>query len=248
MRIFSDESCVTSNDGRYLVIGALSCDKEIAKNIRRQIKELNILKHKKSEYHFTKVGDKNNVKDYQDLLEIFITCYHERRCYRTGLQEEKYYRNICFDALVIEHDRIDHFKFSNGDHQMGFLRFYHTLLKTVIIKHYNSENDVVITIDKIDFKKPELLLNLKQRLNMISNIKSLNPQDSAEETLLQLADVITGMISFKWNRWEGSLKQPSKRSQAKIDVIKYFEAKLGISLTETTYPTRSFNIWELSLK
>jgi hypothetical protein len=249
MRIFGDESCVTSNDGEYLVIGALSCDKETAKDIRKKIYELNRIKGKTSEYHFTDVGNKRgNTKNYQDFLDIFIAAYKQKRTYQTGLEEKRYYRHLCFDALLIEHDKIDHSQFSDGDHQMGFFRFYYTLLETVIKKHYHNQDNVVITIDKIDLKKPELIINLKERLDTIVVIDSLNPQDSTDEPLLQLADVITGMISFKWNRWEKSEMFPSVRNQAKKEVVEYFEANSGISLKTTTFHAKSFNIWQLKLK
>ncbi|GEM_PF-1614427 len=250
MRIFSDESCVTSNDGEYLIIGALSCDQETAKAIRKAIQKLNIEKNKKSEYHFTKVGDKRgNVKNYQDFCDIFLQFYQQKRSYQTGLEIEKMYRRLCFDALLVKHEKIDHLQFSQGDIQMGFFRFYYSLLAQTIQKYYSDQQDIVITIDKIDLKKPDLITNLHQRLNNIIPVKSLNPQNSTAEPLLQLADVITGMISFRWNRWEQTAESNlSKRNQSKREVIEYFEGKLGFSLRNTTYAYRSFNIWELDLQ
>jgi len=57
MRIYTDESCTKADQGNYMVIGGIVCDKETSKEIRRAIQ---LLKNNEGlpldfEFHFANI-------------------------------------------------------------------------------------------------------------------------------------------------------------------------------------------------
>lgn len=260
MRIYADESCTQSNDGDYMVIGAITCDQETDKEIRNAIKSFNLSIEKTSEYHFSKIRKPRTVQHYKSYCDIFFDFYNQKREYKCGLSTPRIYRRICFDALVIEHSKIDHQRFSYGDSQLGFFKFYHTLLCHITKKHYCSTKSFLVTIDDITLKRPTTLTDLHTRLlfslvqfseinlfngNCITPIQPIQPQDSKVDTLLQMADVMVGAVAFAWNR---SAELSSSPINAKREVVQHIESKLGRKLSEVNYPNRSFNIWRLDMQ
>jgi uncharacterized protein (DUF2164 family) len=249
MRIFADESRTQPNQGSYMVIGSITCDQQTAKNIRNAIRELNSSLSKVSEFHFNDINS-GSVANYKALCDIFFDFYSHKCGYKRGLSTIKEYRCICFDAILISHSKTDHERFSGGDRQLGFLRFYYTLLAYVTKKHYFSENKFHIIIDKINLKSKKLT-DVRKRLSedflnqgFIDPIKNLQPQASKAEALLQMADVILGAVSFAWNK---SPTEHNPRIDAQREVVEYIEEKLGYSFLNQTIPGRSFNIWELDM-
>lgn len=256
MRIYTDESCTKADQGDYMVIGGITCSKEISKNIRKKIKNLKT-KHNlnnKFEFHFSEIKP-NQIKIYQELIDIFHEFYSQNRNYKCGVENQKTYREISFDSILIEHLKINHNRFSQGDAELGFFRFYYHLLKFTVKKHYKQEKKFHITIDAIRTKDPKMVPNLEKRLK--ESVNNLNPnpigrlqrQDSKEELLLQITDVILGCISFRWNQKAKIAQSPqsSSRIQAKIQVYQYLEKKVNIDLIRETTPYRSFNIWKIKL-
>jgi len=247
MRIYADESCTQANDGSFMVIGCLTCDSETASDLRREISRLNAKISKQSEYHFSNISKTRTAEHYKELCDIFFD-FHSQKCsYKRGLYQQKCYRKICFDAILIRHEKIDHHKFSDGDSQIGFFRFYKTLLLHVVKKHYcNSE--FLITIDEITLKKTFMLTDLQHQMNAQlgsnSAIAKLQKQDSKADSLLQMADVLTGAVAFAWNRQECN---PNTRNNSKLLVVQHIEARLDRSLATLNHPNRSFNVWQLEM-
>lgn len=247
MRIFADESCTQPNDGGFMVIGCLTCDSETAADFRKEIGLLNSKISKQSEYHFANIGKHRTACHYKQLCDIFFDFHNQKCSYKRGLDKARYYRRVCFDAIIIDHKKTDHVKFSAGDSQIGFFRFYKTILLHIVKKHYNNA-DLIITMDEITLKKTFILSDLHQQMNKKLGdrniIAKLQKQDSKAELLLQVADVLTGAVAFAWNRQECSL---STRNQAKLSVVQHIESRLGRSLTRLDSPGRSFNIWQLRM-
>ena len=247
MEVYADESCTQASDGRFMVIGCLTCDNETAAAMRGEINELNMRISKQSEYHFCKISSVGSAQNYKHLCDIFLNFHNQKCSYKRGLNRLQYYRKVCFDAILIEHSLTDHLKFSDGDSQIGFFRFYKTLLLHVVKKHFFSTS-FAVTIDNITLKSPNILEDLRCRVNesMASPtaISKLVKQDSKVDTLLQMADVLTGAVAFAWNRQECD---PSPRNQSKLSVVQHIESKLNRPLTRLDTPGRSFNIWQLKM-
>ncbi|GAB1543145.1 hypothetical protein NUACC21_58190 [Scytonema sp. NUACC21] len=251
MRIYTDESCTQPDQGPYLLIGGIVTDKETSKEVRKAIQ---VLKNKHNlqndfEFHFSDIRD-NNIEVYQELCSIFCNFYEQKCSYKRGLQTPRIYRRVCFDVILIPHSKIDHLKFSQGDSEIGFFQFYYTFLASVLKKHYCSDRKFHITIDAIRTKNPRMVPKLHKRLqtclpDVQEPVKTIQPQDSKAELLLQMADVILGSVSFSWNK---SKTETSSRIDAKRKVVQHLEENLGQPLNQTTYFAKSFNIWELTLQ
>lgn len=255
MRIYADESCTKADQGDYMAIGAITCSKDTSKKIRQEINKLLNNNTKNFEFHFSQIKP-NQVDIYKQLIDIFSKFYSKKNNYKCGINKLKIYREICFDLILIEHSKINHNLFNNGDAELGFFRFYYHLLHSTVSKYYISGKEFHITIDAIRTKNPKMVPNLHRRLFESVNSLSPNPvktiqrQDSKAEPLLQMTDVILGCVSFKWNR-ERKISQNTElslKNQARREVYSYLEKKIKIDLLEETIPGRSFNIWKIKLQ
>ena len=257
MRIYADESCTQADQGDYMVIGGITCSKDTSKEIRKKINKLlsNNNLGKNFEFHFSQIKTKE-IDIYKKLIDIFSEFYSKKNNYKSGINQSKIYREICFDSILIEQSKIDHNLFNNGDAELGFFRFYYHLLSSTVNKYYVNGKEFHITIDAIRTKNPKMVPNLQKRLFKSVNNLSPNPvkmvqrQDSRAEVLLQMTDVILGCVSFKWNR-ETKICQNTKlnaKNLAKREVYNYLEKNLKIDLLKETIPGRSFNIWKLKLQ
>lgn len=252
MRIYTDESRTQAQQGLYMVIGGIVCDKETSKELRRAIQLLKTKHNLKNtfEFHFSNI-DSSKIEIYKELCDIFCLFYTQKCTYKRGIHKKNTYRRICFEGLLITHAKIDHTKFSQGDPELGFFRFYYTLLANTLQKHYFESRQFHITIDDIHTKDPKMVSKLQIRLeksclpDVQNPIKTVQPQDSKAELLLQMADIILGCVSFAWNTLPTST---SKNIDAKREIVEYLEIKLGINLSEITHPNNSFNIWKLDMQ
>jgi hypothetical protein len=167
MRIYADESCTRANQGLYMVIGGIICDKETVKLIRKEINQLKKDENLPSdfEFHFSQMNV-NNIELYKKLIDIFFKFYIEKCDVKRGIiaNEQKIYRKICFEALLIEHNKIDHNLYSGGDAELGFFRFYYQMLSNAVKKHYVEGKQFHITIDKINTTDKKIVHNLQSRL------------------------------------------------------------------------------------
>jgi hypothetical protein len=154
-----------------MLIGGVLCDPETAKELRSSIQSLKQslgLAHD-FEFHFTKMKPAQ-VETYKKLCDLFCDCYAQKCSYKRGFQEPRVYRRICFESIVISHAKINHLQFSDGDPELGFFRFYYTLLAHVLKKHYCAEYLFQIIIDAINTKNRQAVPNLHQRLKIREHI------------------------------------------------------------------------------
>lgn len=252
MRVYTDESCTQADQGPVMLIGGIICDRQTAKEIRQAIQSLKQslgLSHD-FEFHFTKMKPAQ-VETYKKLCDVFCEFYEQKCSDKRGIKEPRVYRRICFESIVISHAKINHSQFSTGDAELGFFRFYYTLLAHVLKKHYFPEQPFQIIIDAISTKNRQAVPNLHQRLNTFAlsdipePVELLHRQDSQAELLLQMSDVILGCVSFAWNKLP---TQSSKIIDAKRQVVQHLAQKLGKNLSKPTYSGNSFNIWELEME
>lgn len=280
INIYADETCTHPSQGKYLIISAITLESEVAKPIRKRINSLKA-KLPQSEFHFTKLT-KHTVHRYKQLIDLFFEYYHQKESYKRGISKPRAYRKIMFDALFVEHQKIDNVTFNDGDAKLGFLRFYKTLLEFLVKKYYLQGQQFYIVPDDINLKKGLLTVNeheiqqgalsdaetssarvaplegfdsVKHLINQdfelnngIPNvIHQIQKQQSHSEPLLQLTDVILGLLKCKFN--DSNLTN-SKREKARREVLSYFEqrceeARIRLDL-RNSYPYRSFNFWEFN--
>ncbi len=244
------------------MISAITLERETANQIRKRINSLKT--HlQQSEFHFTKVT-KNTVNQYKQLVNLFFEYYNQKDSHKRGISKPRNYRKVAFDALLVEHKKIDNVTFNDGDAKLGFLRFYKTLLEFLVKKYYLQGQTFYIVPDDINLKKGLLTINQHEiQLEGFQSVKHLinenfelengvpniihqiQKQQSHSEPLLQLTDVILGLLKCKFN---DSNLTGSNREKARREVLSYFEQRCeeaGIKLDlGNSYPYKSFNLWE----
>lgn len=130
-------------------------------------------------------------------------------------------------------------KYHDAAQELGYYKFCYQLMK-YWIEDFNSYS---IFLDYKTTREPSRLTSLKsylQRANLLAQIKNLQALPSNEVVLLQLADVLLGAISAKFNQ--------SATSKAKLAVIERIEQCLKHPIMATGRNVKKFNIFKISLR
>ena len=214
--VFCDESSI---DERYMLIGGLWVDNTAIDSIRKDISSVRKRYSWFHEYKWRKVGS-ISIPQYKELIDAFFN------------------NNISFHCIIIDNKKVDHNLWNNGDKELGFYKFYYTLLSNKLV----SESDYSIFTDDRSNRSSSRLTDLRTFLTRTStklsntNITLIQPTDSKTEDLIQLADILLGAVGYMWNNIQ-------KVSKAKIEICKHIES-FGNRLRFPTLPSEEkFNIW-----
>lgn len=221
--VYCDESCHLENDGqKSMVLGAVWVEIDQVKSISKVIKDIKARNGIKphSEIKWTGVSQ-SKLCYYKELLSYF---FHNGHLHYRGL--------IVPDKNLLAHEKF------NQTHDEFYYKMYFNLLKVIWQKGdmYKVYIDLKDTngARKIE-KLHEVLCNNSYDFEkeMIQGIQLIR---SHESCLMQLADLISGAISYI-NRCLGS-------SQAKLELVDHIKRLSGYSLTRTTYLTdKHFNLF-----
>lgn len=237
INIYCDESCHLENDGeKVMVIGAISCPLSVKEELFTSILTLKKkyklipkldLKSKENrsfyEIKWNKVS-KSLTPFYIEVIDLF---FNEL--------------TLSFRCLVIpDKSVLNHSKYDQT-HDTFYYKSYFNMLK-VILDPNHSHN---IYIDTKDTKSRERVHKteevLRNNLYDFSKdiIKKVQQVRSHEVELLQLADLLTGAVSY--------INRGLVNSEAKNILINHIKAKSGYTLVKTTLQKETkFNIliWE----
>jgi hypothetical protein len=217
INVYCDESCHLERDGhRAMVLGALSCPKERAREIATRIRELKV-KHRlssRSEIKWNKISPSKEAF-YLDLLSYFLTT-----------------EDLRFRALIVpDKSKINHAAFDQ-DHATWYYKMFFLTLK-VLIHPADTYN---IYLDYRDTQSAERCRTLHKVLcRSIGDhhrrvILKVEPVRSHHVEQIQLADLLTGLVSY--------VNRGLSTSGAKTKLVKYLRDQSGYDLTSTT-PLRS---------
>jgi len=222
INIYCDESCHLENDKQLaMVLGALWCPQQKASEYNTAIAELK-KKHKLSRYFeikWTKVSA-GKLDFYKELIDLFFE--NQTRSFRAW---------VIPDKSILKH------KQHNQSHDDWYYKMYFYLLRNIIC----SGNQYHIYLDIKDTHGSEKLEQLHKVLTnahydfnreMITRMQHVHSHDSG---LLQLADLLIGLLSYKARNLTSS--------SAKTEIIEYLKAKSGRNLEQNTLPTEvKFNL------
>ena len=164
--------------------------------------------------------------------------------------------NIHYHCLIVDNHQINHKKFSQGDCESGFYKFYYQLLLHCFGKKYCTNENRVRLITHLDYRNTNYSLStLKTVLNSGINKKcdinydpfvSIEPVDSKKSDLLQICDILLGAMGYQKNGYP--ILATSKK--AKIELADYIAFKAGLkNLSDNTLRGNyRFTIWNLRLK
>lgn len=222
INIYCDESChLEHDDSNIMVIGGVWCSKDKVKYISNKIKELKV-KHgikPNTEIKWVKVS-KNKEKFYLELVELFFS------------------EDINFRAIVVtDKSKLKHSEY-NQDHNIFYDKMYYYMLLNVIEinKKYNIYVDIKDTYSNEKCKTLKEYISNKYYDHSNRIIQKIQPINSRESHLLQLADIFIGAIAY-YNRGLNSNK-------SKISIIEEIKKKSELDLQHTTgYGLRKLNIF-----
>lgn len=223
IHIYCDESCHPEHDHqRAMVLGAVSCPADMRKRLGRAMKALKA-HHGISatrEIKWTQVAP-STLAFYRDLVSLFF--------------DEP---SLGFRGVVVPNKRVlDHERFDQ-DHDEFYYKMWWQLLTRLI----DDQHTFRIFVDIKDThsntklgKLQEVLCNAHYDFNN-ERIQSIEAVRSHDVPLVQLADVLTGLLSHHFRGIQDS--------QAKQALIQHLRARSGLGLDRSTPPgARKFNLF-----
>lgn len=210
--IYCDESCHLQNDHqKIMTLGCVWSKKDSIKEVSNKLKALKETHDAKGELKWTKVSfSRRNY--YVELVKYFLR------------ENNLHYRGL----IVSDKSLLNHELYNFGEHDLFYYKMFFSLLRPILdpINKYN------IYLDIKDTKSSEKIQKLKEVLcnnqydftrEMIQNIQNIR---SHESEMIQLADFLTGMISYK-NRNLHSNK-------TKKSIIELIESEGSYDLTHSS--------------
>jgi Protein of unknown function (DUF3800) len=223
INIYCDESCHLENDGQpVMVLGALSCPRDSVRVISLAIRDIK-RKHKIAdnfEIKWAKVSPAQ-IDFYLELLDYIF----EAEC-------------LDFRGLVVPNkESLRHTAFRQS-HDVWYYKMYYFLLLHIL----QPKGNYCVFLDIKDTQGERKVRNLENYLKKgARGLASLRIQQahSHELTLMQLADLLIGALSYLHRQLSGS--------PAKLALIDRIKQKSGLTLNWSTAPGRKkydLFIWE----
>lgn len=223
--VYSDESgleALTDKKAhKYMAIGSIWLPKAQREQFKADFKSVLDEYHKQGELKWNKVSP-SYVDLYIALLDMFFSVDYLR-----------------FRAIVVESSKIDHITYNNQDAELGFYKFYYQLLHHWVYD-FNSYD---FYVDHKVNRHHNRLHTLREALdlsNLSSKINRVQALPSDESVGIQLADVLTGLVSAKFNN--------SITSKAKGKLISVAESYLGRVIGPTPKWEEKFNVFKIDLR
>jgi len=195
-----------------MVLGAIWCPLEKAKEIMAEIKEIK-MRHSLSRAFEIKWAKVSPAKQtfYVELIEYFFE------------NDELHFRAL----IVPDKSKLQH-ELYGQDHDTWYYKMYFTMLKAIL----NPQDCYRIYLDIKDTRSAPKVARLHDVLshNMYDFqreiIERVQTVRSHEVEILQLTDLMVGAISY--------VNRELHENAAKVAVVKTIQAKSGYSLTRTT--------------
>ena len=223
--VYCDESCLEGifdkNAHKHAVIGGVWIPATSRDEVKNKLKEIKHKHHVHGEIKWNKLTN-TYINLYKEVIEYFFNSY-----------------NFRFRAIVINTDEINNEQYNNSSGELGFYKFYYQL-----IQHWLYEgNEYVCFLDHKINSNRHRLRELHRILSYSTNAKVINVQalHSHESLLIQVADILTGIIAAKFNN-------EIVTDGAKSKLIKYVEGFLGKEIVATGKGEQKFNIFNIHLR
>ena len=223
VHIYCDESCHLEHDHQSaMVLGAVSCPADKRHSVGRAIKALKA-RHgiaATREIKWTQVAP-STLAFYRDLVSLFFD------------KPSLGFRGVVVpDKQVLDHGRFDQ------DHDDFYYKMWWQLLTRLIDDQHAFRIfvDIKDTHSNAKLRKlHDVLCNTHYDFNN-ERIRSIEAVRSHDVPLVQLADVLTGILSHHFRGIQGS--------EAKQALIQHLRERSGLGLHRSTPPgARKFNLF-----
>jgi hypothetical protein len=234
INIYCDESCHLQNDGeRIMVIGAVWCKAEKKNEIFERLKEIKA-KHKMFpsflkdthshqpifEVKWNKISQ-TKLQFFKDFLDYFFTD-----------------DDLNFRVLIVPNKKdLDYAAFGHT-HDTFYYKMYFDMLKVILnpTKAHNIFIDIKDTKSREKVHKLEEVLRNNHYDYQKQIIKKIQQVRSHEIELIQLADLLTGALSY--------VHRGLKTSQAKNELVEFIRHRSKYSLLKSTLvQEKKFNVF-----
>ena len=237
--VYCDESRQTKH--RYMILaGAIVTAKDVS-SIEKALIQCRHDTRMTAELKWAKVSH-GKLDAYKHLVDCFVGLINA---------DKLHFKAVIFDAYQVDHSR-----FSKGDHEEGFYKFYYQMLLHRFGKRYCKSENLARFLVFLDQRTTKYSLEtLRNFLNQgmasrfavtSSPFRKIEPKDSKMCDIIQLIDIITGAIGYQWNL----LHQRKGANVAKVELAAHLARRLGWPhlLFETTAQARRFEIWKFQLQ
>ena len=187
INIYCDESRHTSGGDDFMVIGAISCDRELKRELVHKVHLLQE-KHKvQGEFGWKKLSPSRK-EFYLELIQLFME------------------NPLFFKCIVVDKRELNHERYNNGDKELGFYKLYYQMLTGLL----ESDQQYHIYVDWQVNQKEKRFSDLKfylENKKIQAIISCLEPISSETQPFIQLADLFMGAVGYQYNgRKESSVK------------------------------------------
>lgn len=214
--VYCDESChLISNDGKYMLIGAVYCPKNKVKKTNEYIEHLkeNYNISNKIELKWNKI-DKKTEKLYLDIINYFFNN-----------------DDLKFRVIVIDKTKLDHEKYNQTENEF-YHKTYYEMLKYIIIpgNSYNIYPDIKDTNSYYYHQVMLDYLRIKMSDKNKKTIKKVQPIRSYEAPILQINDILIGALSYYYRNLSGNsvklniINEIKKLYQNDFDTSSYYSS------------------------
>ena len=221
--VYCDESCVDALYNKkaspYVVIGSIWIPAECRQQIKDEIKQIREKYSKLGEMKWKKVSPVT-ADMYKELIDLFFGMYQIR-----------------FRAICIKADEVDNDTFNEGSGELGFYKFYFQLVQHWLV----PGNEYSIFLDHKINANPHRASTLQRILRTTSpaTIRQVQALPSEQSVLIQLADVLTGVVASSFNK---TIKG------TKLELAQKIECYLGHPISSTGLMEQKFNVFDINLR
>ena len=223
--VYCDESCLEAlknkNEHFFMGIGGIWMPAEMRDKFKTELKQIKSKYNVQGEFKWNKVSPKY-LPMYKEIIDFFF--------------DAKYLR---FRIILVESDKVNLVTFHNSDAELSFYKFYYQMIKSWIYDFnlYDVFLDLKKNRNKGRLKELERFLD---NANFFSDVRTVQGLPSNQSLGMQLADLLTGIITAKFNNKTTSI--------AKSELIRYVESHLGNVIQPTSKNEEKLNVFKINLQ
>lgn len=202
----------------FTVIGSLWIKAEKRTRYNEEINRLREMHEFRHEFKWTKITPKKK-ELFLDLIRLFFSESEE---------------DMRFRCIVLPAKDLNAVEFCEGDKELMFYKFYYQVLHHWILDGNTYRVYVDLKTNRVH-NRLRILRECLEKANLLARIELVQALPSHEVNLLQLADVLTGTVSAKFNG--------GNESTAKQAVLSEIESHLLHPIAATSRGTKKFNVF-----
>ena len=235
LHIYCDESRQTAD--RYMVLGGIITLRENEPRFAEAMALYRQSQNMRAELKWTKVSDQK-FAEYRALIDLFFSVnplFH-------------------FKAIIVDTQEIDNRRYNKNDAELGFYKLMYQFLLHSFGADLRPDDRCIVFLDQRTTSHYKLstlcaILNngLRKKFDFAHNpVRNIQPLDSKDSDLIQIADILMGAIGYEMNG--AHTRTGAKRS--KVLLAEYIAQKAGLVNLQQPTPRsqKNFSIWHFHFR